>query len=212
MKVININLTKAPNLYKMKKIVKNIFYLKRRKMKKRMLLHSCCAPCTSGVLWQLDDYDITLYFYNPNIDTLDEYNKRLYALKDFVQKINKENNSQIEIIAVPYNHLEFSTKIAGLENEKEGGERCKICFAIRLDQTAKFAKDNGYDIFATTLTVSPHKNFEIINNIGNQLSSKYDIEYLASNFKKNNGYLISIQNSKKYGIYRQNYCGCNKEL
>lgn len=177
-----------------------------------MLLHSCCAPCTSGVLWQLEEYDITLYFYNPNIDTIEEYNLRLSALQDYIKKINNENNGNIKIIAEPYNHLEFSEKIVGLENEKEGGDRCNICFALRLDKTAQFAKDNGYDIFATTLTVSPHKNFETINGIGLKLSNKYNIEYLPSNFKKNNGYLISIQNSKKYGIYRQNYCGCNKNL
>lgn len=177
-----------------------------------MLLHSCCAPCTSGVLWQLEDYDITLYFYNPNIDTEEEYIRRLDALKDYIQKVNAESGQNIQIIAEPYNHHEFSQKIIGMENDKEGGERCNICFAIRLAQTAQFAKDNNYDIFATTLTVSPHKNYEAINSIGSKLSDKFDIPYLPSNFKKNNGYLISIQNSKKYGIYRQNYCGCNKNL
>lgn len=181
-------------------------------MKKRMLLHSCCAPCTSGVLWQLEDYDITLYFYNPNIDSEEEYTRRLDALKDYIQKINAETKQNIQIIAEPYNHHEFSRKIVGMENDKEGGERCSICFAIRLSKTAQFAKDNNYDIFATTLTVSPHKNYEVINSIGQRLGDKYSVEYLPSNFKKNNGYLISIQNSKKYGIYRQNYCGCNKNL
>lgn len=181
-------------------------------MKKRMLLHCCCAPCTSGVLWQLNDYDITLYFYNPNIDSIEEYNRRLKSLEDYIQKVNDETSQNIQIITEPYNHNEFSSKIIGMENDKEGGERCNICFAIRLDQTAKFAKDNSYDLFATTLTVSPHKNFEVINTIGKNLGDKYQIEYLPSNFKKNNGFLISIQNSKKYGIYRQNYCGCNKNL
>ena len=181
-------------------------------MKKKLLLHSCCAPCTSGVLWQLNDYDITLLFYNPNIDTLQEYNKRLDALKDYISKVNLENNTNISIVAIPYTHDEFSTKIKGMEDEKEGGNRCKICFSLRLDYAGKYAKDNGFDIFATTLTVSTHKNFEIINTIGLSVGKKYDIEYLESNFKKNNGYLLSIQNSKKYGIYRQNYCGCNPNL
>lgn len=179
---------------------------------KKLLLHSCCAPCTSGVLWQLTDYDITLLFYNPNIDTLDEYNKRLNALIKFIDDINAENKSNINIVAIPYEHQEFLRLTQGLENEKEGGKRCSICFAQRLDFSAKYAKEHGYDIFATTLTVSPHKDFKVINNIGNELSNKYNIEYLPSNFKKNNGYLISIQNSKKYGIYRQIYCGCNPNL
>lgn len=181
-------------------------------MKKKLLLHSCCAPCTSGVLWQLKDYDVTLYFYNPNIDTFEEYKKRLDALVKYINKVNEEEGSNIQIIAEDYKHDEFSSKILGLENEKEGGKRCDICFAIRLDKTAKFASEKGYDIFATTLTVSPHKNFETINTIGNQIANKYNIQYLPSNFKKNNGYLISIQNSKKYEIYRQNYCGCNPNL
>lgn len=181
-------------------------------MKKKMLLHSCCAPCTSGVLWQLDDYDITIYFYNPNIDTQEEYDKRLSALVEYIDAINAENNSNIQIIAPKYNHTEFASKIVGMENDKEGGNRCSICFALRLDSTAKYAKENKFDIFATTLTVSPHKNYEIINKIGAGIASNYDIEYLPSNFKKNNGYLKSIQNSKRYNIYRQNYCGCNPNL
>lgn len=181
-------------------------------MKKKLLLHSCCAPCTSGVLWQVEDYDTTLLFYNPNIDTLEEYTKRLNALEKFIQDINQENGTDIKIIAIPYNHEEFSSNITGLENEKEGGSRCDICFNLRLEYTAKYAKDNGFDLFATTLTVSPHKNHNIINRIGNELKERYNIDYMESNFKKNNGYLISIQNSKKYGIYRQIYCGCNPNL
>ena len=181
-------------------------------MKKKLLLHSCCAPCTSGVLWQLEDYDITLIFYNPNIDTEAEYQKRLCALDDYIQRVNSEQGLNIEIVRVPYNHDEFVSLTKGLENEKEGGKRCSICFAMRLDYVAKYAKDNGFDLFATTLTVSPHKNFQVINDIGSSLAEKYKTEYLASNFKKNNGYLISIQNSKKYEIYRQNYCGCNPNL
>ena len=182
-------------------------------MKTKLLLHSCCAPCTSGVVWQLiNDYDITLLFYNPNINTLEEYNKRLDALKILVKSLNSEYNSQIKIIDIPYDHSDFANLILGKENEKEGGQRCSICFSMRLDFTAKYAKEHGYDQFCTTLTVSPHKNFEVINNIGLNLQKKYQISYLESNFKKNNGYLISIQNSKKYGLYRQNYCGCNPDL
>lgn len=177
---------------------------------KKLLLHSCCAPCTSGVLWQLEhDYDITLLFYNPNIDTLEEYERRLQALYKFIELYNNEKGLNIGIIAIPYNHDEFMRVIAGMEDVPEGGARCGKCIGLRLDYTAQYAKNNGYDIFASTLSVSPHKNHILINSLGNEYSQQYNIEYLENNFKKNNGYLISIQNSKKYGIYRQNYCGCN---
>ena len=177
---------------------------------KKILLHSCCAPCTSGVLWQLEnDYDITLLFYNPNIDTLEEYEKRLKALYDFISKYNKEKGLNIDIIAIPYNHDEFMSKVTKMLDAPEGGIRCKTCIGMRLAYTGKYAKEHGYDIFASTLSVSPHKNHLVINELGNEISNKYGIDYLENNFKKNNGYLISIQNSKKYGIYRQNYCGCN---
>ena len=175
---------------------------------RKLLLHSCCAPCTSGVLPQIADYDITLLFYNPNLDTAEEYDKRATALVDYVAKYNQEYNTNIKYIIVPYNHNEFVDNIISLENEKEGGARCYRCIDIRLEYTAKFAQDNGYDIFASTLSVSPHKNNTMINEIGDRLSRDYTVDYLPSNWKKNNGYLNSINNSKKYSIYRQNYCGC----
>ena len=175
---------------------------------KKLLLHSCCAPCSSGVVPQLEDYDITLLFYNPNIYTLSEYNLRLDALKQYVEKYNKEYNSNLKYIAIPYNHEEFTSLIVGKENEKEGGDRCKSCISQRLEFTAKFCAENGYDIFCSTLSVSPHKNHDLINDLGKKFSSQYNIEYLENNFKKNNGFLNSINNSKKYNLYRQNYCGC----
>ncbi|MBE5738795.1 MAG: epoxyqueuosine reductase QueH [Clostridiales bacterium] len=175
---------------------------------KKLLLHSCCAPCSSGVLPQLDDYDITLLFYNPNLDCETEYQKRLDALYQLVEQYSKEYNKEYKIIAIPYNKNEFSDRVKGMEDLPEGGKRCEVCIDIRLSYTAQYAKDNGYDIFASTLSVSPHKNHELINNIGSRLSEKLDIEYLPSNFKKNNGFLLSIQNSKKYNLYRQRYCGC----
>ena len=178
-------------------------------MKKKLLLHSCCAPCSSGVVPQLEEYDITLLFYNPNIDTLEEYDRRLDALKEYVDKYNTEFNSDIKYIAIPYNHNEFITSINDdLRLASEGGARCSVCIDIRLDFTGKYASNNGYDIFASTLSVSPHKNHELINTLVQKISGKYNIEYLPSNFKKNNGFLKSIENSKKYEIYRQNYCGC----
>ena len=175
---------------------------------KKLLLHSCCAPCTSGVLPQIDDYDITLLFYNPNIDTLEEYNRRAEALIDYVAKYNAEYGTNVKYIITPYNHEEFINKITNLESEKEGGLRCNNCISLRLEYTAQYAQDNGYQVFASTLSVSPHKNNVMINEIGDNLSNEYAVEYLPSNWKKNNGYLNSINNSKKYNIYRQNYCGC----
>ena len=178
----------------------------------KLLLHSCCAPCTSGVLPQLSGYDITLLFYNPNIDTMEEYNKRLNALYDFVEKFSLDTNTTYNIIAIPYNHEEFTSKIMGLENEPEGGNRCTKCIDLRIGFTAKYAKEHGYDLYASTLSVSPHKNHELINQIGDKYSKALNVEYMPSNFKKNNGFLMSVQNSKKYGIYRQRYCGCTKNI
>lgn len=179
-------------------------------MRKKMLLHACCGPCASGVIPQLEDYNLTLLYYNPNIDTLEEYNKRYEALEIIVNEMNKEYGYDVNLIYIPYDHTEFSSKIKGYENEPEGGSRCDICFGIRLDFVGKYAKDNGYDIWASTLSVSPHKDYEKINRLGKNIATKYDCEYYPSNFKKNDGFLMSIRNSKKYGIYRQNYCGCKK--
>ena len=175
---------------------------------RKLLLHACCAPCSSGVVPQLLDYDVTLLFYNPNIDTLEEYNLRLDTLKDFVEKFNKEFNTNIKYIAIPYNHQEFISNVIGKENEPEGGNRCISCIDLRLDYSGKYAKENGFDLFCSTLSVSPHKNHNIINSLGEEIAKKYQIEYLPNNFKKNNGFLNSINNSKKYNLYRQTYCGC----
>lgn len=177
-------------------------------MKKKLLLHSCCAPCTSGVVPQLSEYNITLLFYNPNIDTLFEYNRRLETLKDYIKKYNSEFKAKLKLIAIPYNHEEFEPTALVLKDEPEGGRRCTFCTEMRLDYTAKYAKEHGFDIFCSTLSVSPHKNHELINNLGKAVSEKHGVEYLPNNFKKDNGFLMSVQNSYKYGLYRQKYCGC----
>lgn len=178
--------------------------------KKKMLLHSCCGPCSTAVIDRLkDEYDLTIFYYNPNIYPLEEYLHRLNEQKRYV----KDANLEVVIIDGQYEDTNlFYKAYRGFENNKEGGERCNICFSLRLDKTAKYAKEKGYDIFATTLTVSPHKNAQMINQIGVDLSKKYNIEFLAADFKKKDGYLNSIKISKKYNLYRQNYCGCKYSI
>ncbi|MBQ9791384.1 MAG: epoxyqueuosine reductase QueH [Clostridia bacterium] len=176
---------------------------------KKLLLHSCCGPCSSGVIGQVvKDFDVTILFYNPNIQPNDEYLKRLEAQKTIIDKMNSEYGYNVKLIEVDYNPQEFFEVAKGLELEKEGGARCEKCFYLRLDKTASFAKANGYDTFTTTLSISPHKDFELLNKIGKEMSDKHGVDYMCANFKKNDGYLNSIKNSKKYEIYRQNYCGC----
>jgi len=173
----------------------------------KMLLHACCAPCSSGVLDDLRQiYDIAVFFYNPNIYPAEEYLKRAKEQEKFLQQIG------ISYIICDYNPEEYVKEIKGLEKEPEGGARCEKCFRLRLRATAEYAKKHNYDIFTTTLSVSPHKNFELINEIGRELSKEFEIPFLEANFKKNDGYLKSINNSKLYNIYRQNYCGCKHSM
>lgn len=174
--------------------------------KPRLLLHACCGPCASSVLEFLHNYfDITVYFYNPNILPKEEFMLRLDALKVVVSQYN-----DVKLIVPDYNQNDYIPYVKGMENLPEGGARCSICFNIRLSATAQFLKDNFdcYDYFATTLTVSPHKNDKLINQIGQNIATKYGVNYLSSNLKKKDGYLRSTQISKELGIYRQNYCGC----
>ena len=178
----------------------------------KLLLHSCCGPCSSGVLEDLcKKYDVTILFYNPNIYPLEEYKKRLQAQEQIVNELNKLG-SNIHLIECDYDNNVYERYIVGLENEQEGGKRCEKCFRLRMEETCKFAKANNYDIFTTTMSVSPHKDYILLNKIGNELSYKYSIKYLEANFKKNNGFLKSINNSKKYNLYRQNYCGCRYSI
>ncbi len=172
-------------------------------MKKKMLLHSCCGPCSTQVIDFLkNDYDITIFYCNPNIDTEEEYLHRLNEQKRYCKIVG------IEVIEDNYCPNEFLDKVKGLENEREGGARCAVCFKIRLLKTALKAKELGFDCFGTTLTVSPHKNADIINAIGKSINHDYDIEFVEGNYKKQDGYKKSIEFSKKYNLYRQNYCGC----
>jgi len=181
--------------------------LENIKITKKLLLHSCCAPCSSHVISYLTNYfDITILYYNPNISPIDEYNKRKNEQIKLIQNIDTIN--KIDIIDCDYDNELYELKIKGYETCKEGGARCHICFKLRLEKTAQLAKEKNYDYFCTTLTVSPYKNTDLINQIGEDLSNKYKVNWLYSDFKKNNGYKHSIELSKKYNLYRQNYCGC----
>ena len=174
----------------------------------KLLLHVCCAPCLSSVIERLKaetDYIITLFFSNSNILPETEYEKRKEALQNFVLRVHPD----VELIIDDYVPADFFNAIKGKEGLGEGSIRCNSCIEYRLNKTAKFAKENGFDVFATTLTVSPHKNAKAINEIGLKLQQEYGVTYLESDFKKRNGYLRGLQLCKEYNIYRQNYCGCN---
>ena len=176
-------------------------------VKKKLLLHVCCGPCSSYVMEYLSKYfDITIYYYNPNIDTEEEFDKRTKE----VQRLTREAEfaKGIDVIVAPYEKELFEELSKGLEKEPEGGARCKKCYHLRLDKSARYAKDNGFDYFTTTLSISPYKDAEALNNIGKHLEEKYGIKYLYSDFKKKNGYKRSIELSKEYNLYRQDYCGC----
>lgn len=172
-----------------------------------LLLHSCCAPCSSYVIEYLSKYfKITVFYYNPNISPDNEYRYRANEQKRLVESMPLEN--PVEFLEGEYIPDDFFDISKGLENEPEGGARCAKCFNLRLSKTAETAKQGNYDYFTTTLTISPLKNAKLINNIGIELSKKYDVPYLQSDFKKKNGYKRSIVLSKEYNLYRQNYCGC----
>ena len=181
--------------------------IKSLKSKPSLLLHSCCGPCSSYVLEYLSKYfDITVYYYNPNIDTEDEYFKRLNEQIKIINILSTD--SKVKLIKGEYEPEKYLEYVKGLENEREGQDRCHKCYHLRLEETALLAKRLNFDYFCTTLTVSPHKNAEVINSLGKELENQYNVLYLYSDFKKNNGYKRSIELSKEYDLYRQDYCGC----
>lgn len=177
----------------------------------RLLLHSCCGPCSTSVIERLaSNYDITVFYYNPCITDRDEYLKRLDTQKKFIKAYNKNACGAVEIKFSEGDYdtdayLKYATPYA---EEPEGGKRCEICFKIRLMETAKVAQKNKFDCFATTLTVSPHKNYDLISKIGNEVGKHNGVPFLDLDFKKKAGFQRSVELAKEYELYRQNFCGC----
>lgn len=172
-----------------------------------LFLHSCCAPCSSYVLEYLSQYfKITVFYYNPNIYPDDEYYKRVEEQKKFIERFPAKN--KIDFVEGNFDKDRFYSMAKGLENAPEGGERCFLCYELRLREAAEYAKARNMDYFTTTLSISPLKNAEKLNEFGLNLANEYGIKYLVSDFKKKNGYKRSTELSKQYGIYRQDYCGC----
>lgn len=174
----------------------------------RLLLHACCGPCSSYCIEYLSNYfSITILYYNPNIYPKEEYDRRLNELVKFVPK--RQYKNEITVVEDTYNQNEYYNAVKGLELLGEKSERCYQCYKLRMERAAKYAKDNGYDYFTTTLSISPYKISDWINEIGHDLETKYNIKYLYSDFKKKNGYKRSQELSKEFGMYRQDYCGCS---
>ena len=201
---------------------KEIEKLDKSGVKPRLLLHSCCAPCSSYVMEYLRErLRITVFYYNPNITSTEEYNYRLSEEKRLIEAYNRQvetqnfegmnstpNAEKIEILECPYDPENYLEAVKGYENCPEGGGRCGICFEMRLRKTAQAAKEGGYDCFTTTLTISPLKNAARLNEIGERAGTEYGVSFLPSDFKKKNGFKRSIELSAQFDLYRQNYCGC----
>ncbi len=174
--------------------------------RKKVLLHSCCAPCSTAVLEKMTPYfDVTVFYFNPNITESEEYYLRLSEQKKLLKTVYEDS---VPLIEGRYSSREFFIMTEGYEKSPEGGERCLLCFDSRLRETAKVAKENGFDYFCTTLTVSPHKNAQIINDLGSKIGQETGVNWLFADFKKGEGYKRSIDLSKEYDLYRQRYCGC----
>lgn len=178
-------------------------------IRRRLLLHACCAPCASYVLEYLTEFfDIDVYFYNPNILPPEEYEKRMSELRRLIEI--QPYKGEVSLIEGAYEPEVYLSAVRELWDEPEGGGRCSICLDMRVSETAKLAASGKYDYFATTLTVSPHKNAELLNTLGYAAAEKYGTVWLPSDFKKRGGYLRSTEICREYGIYRQNYCGCRQ--
>ena len=184
-----------------------LIQLKKENKKPSLLLHICCAPCNSFVLEYLSSYfNITVFFYNPNISFEDEYKKRVNEELRFLKEFPL--NNAVKFVEGNYDPKSFYTIAKGKENLQEGGERCYSCYELRLRESAIYASENKFDYYTTSLSISPYKNTDWLNEIGVRLGKEYGVEYLISDFKKKNGYKRSIELSKEYNLYRQDYCGC----
>ncbi len=173
----------------------------------KLLLHACCAPCSSAVLERLANYfEISIFYYNPNITDFEEYKKRIEEIRKLISILKCDY--PISLIEGKYEPNLFFDMAKGLELEPERGSRCFKCYELRLKETARIAEKLGFSLFTTTLTLSPHKNAKWINEIGEELNKEFDTTYLYSDFKKKNGYKRSIELSREYNLYRQDYCGC----
>lgn len=190
-----------------KELDKLILTLEKEQKIPRLLLHSCCAPCSSYVLEYLSQYfEITVFYYNPNIYPESEYTKRVVEQQKLISEMHFKH--PVTFIAGNYDSEKFYDMARGLEDVKEGGERCFKCYELRLREAVRIAKDGEYDFFTTTLSISPLKNAQKLNEIGMKLAEEYNVAYLLSDFKKKNGYKRSVELSEEYGLYRQDYCGC----
>lgn len=173
----------------------------------RLLLHACCAPCSSYCLEYLSGYfEITVLYYNPNISPEEEFRKRAEEEKRLISELPVKN--PVTLVVDDYSPDEFFGAVKGLESAPEGGERCFVCYRLRLERAARYAKEHGFDYFCSTLSISPLKNAQKLNEISAELSEIYEVKNLPNDFKKKGGYLRSIELSREYGLYRQNYCGC----
>lgn len=190
-----------------KELDKIILNLQKEGQRPRLLLHSCCAPCSSYVLEYLSEFfEITVFYYNPNIYPDSEYEKRVKEQETLIRSM--ELKSSVQFLAGQYDKERFYQMAEGMEEVREGGSRCFACYELRLRETAEKAVEGGFDYFTTTLSISPLKNSQKLNEIGQRIASLYKVEYLVSDFKKKNGYKRSVELSEIYGLYRQDYCGC----
>lgn len=173
----------------------------------KLFLHSCCAPCSSYTLEYLSQYfDITVFYFNPNISPKEEFDKRFFEQERLINNLPQKN--PVKLICGEYNYDDFLAIAKGLEDVPEGGKRCFKCYEMRLKKTAQMAKERGFDYFCTTLSISPLKNSQKINEIGRMVAEEYGVKWLPSDFKKKEGYKRSIELSREYNLYRQNFCGC----
>ena len=183
----------------------------RRERRPRVLLHSCCGPCSSAVLEYLTQYfDVTLLWYNPNLFPQEEFERRLGTQRELIEKMGL--TGRVDIVAEPWRSEEYYGRVKGLEGEPEGGRRCTECFRLRLEETAKLAREQGFDFFCTTLTLSRYKDAVRINALGEEIAAKTGAAWLPSDFKKQGREVRAAQLAKQYGLYQQRYCGCEYSL